>query len=413
MSGSTDALNALLLAPSAAPQEGWLRTMLFSGSSLTTLKDIGTDAGPSAPDFSNVVTFGGINYFIARAPDTTAGPGVTYMWRTDGTVDGTYIVPGLDRNGIRNWQQHVLQPDSLFKLDDRLLFTMHYPGNGRELWTFDGWNAHRLKNINTEFDDSGMNIRPSDYPAEQVFPGRNNDTQGSAPSGFIRVGDLVYFAANAGAPSGRELWVTDGTAAGTRLAVDVDPFFYDAPAPKQWYEQALAIGLVLFDVVGLVTTAIGPGAIGKFALGSAINLGLNGALSLVDQALNLDESTQATLGYTIRGVKTVVNILGGGVFGEGSPISIGPGIAAAIDAFTSPGEDIYASGLVSPENLFTVNGKVLFRGSYTGRARIPCNPSSTSRTARRAAPRRCCSAARSPPPATPSRATRSSIRVSG
>jgi len=39
---------------------------------------------------------------------------------------------------------------------------------------------------------------------------------GSNPSGFVRVGDDVYFAA-ATLQHGRELWVTDGTENGTRM----------------------------------------------------------------------------------------------------------------------------------------------------------------------------------------------------
>ena len=228
-------LNALLLAPSTAPREGVLRTMLFSGTSLSTLKDIYTNAGPGAPDFSNVVTFRGINHFIARGPDTATAPGVPFWMSTDGTGRGTYPVELPSRGYARDFYEYdKWQADSLFKFDDKLLFTAHFPGFGRELWLYDGSAAY-FHNINTEFDDPSMAAAPRFFSQEQLFPGLNHDTSGSHPSGFVRVGNLVYFAANSSAPHGRELWVTDGTR--SWLAVDVDPYFYDAPAPKQWYEQ--------------------------------------------------------------------------------------------------------------------------------------------------------------------------------
>ncbi|NJK81367.1 MAG: hypothetical protein HC914_16350, partial [Chloroflexaceae bacterium] len=46
--------------------------------------------------------------------------------------------------------------------------------------------------------------------------------QGSNPQDFVLVGDVVYFTADDGS-SGRELWRSDGTAAGTVLVQDIYP----------------------------------------------------------------------------------------------------------------------------------------------------------------------------------------------
>ena len=49
---------------------------------------------------------------------------------------------------------------------------------------------------------------------------------GSFPRNFTTVGDRAFFTAANGASNGtivNELWVTDGTAAGTRLVKDIDP----------------------------------------------------------------------------------------------------------------------------------------------------------------------------------------------
>src|SRR5262245_48568676 len=42
----------------------------------------------------------------------------------------------------------------------------------------------------------------------------------SRPGGFVRMGGLTYFHANDGG-NGDELWVTDGTVAGTQLLKDI------------------------------------------------------------------------------------------------------------------------------------------------------------------------------------------------
>ena len=50
----------------------------------------------------------------------------------------------------------------------------------------------------------------------------NTATADSAPSNFVEAGDVAYFVADDGI-HGRELWLTDGTAAGTRLVKDINP----------------------------------------------------------------------------------------------------------------------------------------------------------------------------------------------
>ncbi len=53
-------------------------------------------------------------------------------------------------------------------------------------------------------------------------PPAGAETTGSEPNGYVVAGSDLYFAATTPA-RGRELWVTDGTAAGTRLCRDVHP----------------------------------------------------------------------------------------------------------------------------------------------------------------------------------------------
>ncbi|HJZ55248.1 MAG TPA: ELWxxDGT repeat protein [Gemmataceae bacterium] len=53
---------------------------------------------------------------------------------------------------------------------------------------------------------------------ENVNPG----TLGSSPGQITAVGDTIFFAARDNV-HGRELWKTDGTAAGTALVKDINP----------------------------------------------------------------------------------------------------------------------------------------------------------------------------------------------
>lgn len=65
---------------------------------------------------------------------------------------------------------------------------------------------------------------------------------GSDPSGITAVGSRIFFAATTAA-HGRELWVSDGTAAGTHEVADINP----APGESSWPDQLTALsGRVYF-----------------------------------------------------------------------------------------------------------------------------------------------------------------------
>jgi len=64
---------------------------------------------------------------------------------------------------------------------------------------------------------------------------------GSDPTEITPVGALVFFAATTAA-HGRELWVTDGTAAGTHEVADINP----VPGEGSWPDQLIAMGNKVF-----------------------------------------------------------------------------------------------------------------------------------------------------------------------
>ena len=162
------------------------------GTNAFLLRDIASgtaDSGIIGP-----VSAGGRAFF-------TADDGVhgRELWVSDGTAAGTRmvsdIVPG---SGGSN-------PLALTAFGDRLLFQANDGVHGTELWVSDGTAAgtRLLKDI-----DAGA--------------------ASSNPGSFTQVGDDVYFSAR-DAEHGAALWKTDGTTAGTMMVKDFLPGNQDPP----------------------------------------------------------------------------------------------------------------------------------------------------------------------------------------
>jgi ELWxxDGT repeat protein len=130
-----------------------------------------------------------------------AGTGGVGLWSTDGTAAGTIRLAPNDAGFI-----------SLPGGRPGLVLLGGGDGQvGHEPWVSDGTpgGTHLLKDIDTQTE-------PSLFPGGEV-PGSSN------PAHFTPVGSSILFAADDGlAEAGRELWTTDGTAAGTRLLVDIN-----------------------------------------------------------------------------------------------------------------------------------------------------------------------------------------------
>jgi ELWxxDGT repeat protein len=149
---------------------------------------------------SHLVSFNGKVYFSAK---DGAGSGYE-LWSTDGTEAGTTLVkeinPGSTNSG--DGVSRIFQAQ-VFK--NRLYFWAFDPASGHELWSTDGTSAgtRLLKNTHSS-----------------TIPSMNQQFHNSNP--FFVWGGKMYYANNDGL-KGREPWVTDGTAAGTRLFLDVNP----------------------------------------------------------------------------------------------------------------------------------------------------------------------------------------------
>lgn len=204
-------------------RELWITDGTIAGTRL--VKDI-YEGGSSSPIL--LAVSGTTAYFTAS--DTTHG---RELWATDGTEAGTQLV--LDLTGDASSSSptaaiaaggrlyfHAL--DQLWVSDgtaagtialatdvsgtpagaagDRVLFLGSDSEHGRELWSTDGTVAGTamLADLN---------------------PGPLS-SWGGIPTPFVSAGGSAFFFAE-DATNGRELWVSDGTVAGTRLIEDVTP----------------------------------------------------------------------------------------------------------------------------------------------------------------------------------------------
>ena len=193
----------------AAGIELWVTDGTAAGTSL--LVDIRAGANSSSP--ANFAALGdGRVLFSANN-----GSGIE-LWITDGTAVGTGRV--MD---IRPGSQGSSPRDFTALGDGRMVFGANNGTSGTELWVTDGTTA-------------GTSL------VEDIRAGGS----GSGPSELTALGDgRVVFVANDGT-NGDELWVTDGTAAGTGLVLDVWAGVGDPYYPSVQGLTALGDGLAVF-----------------------------------------------------------------------------------------------------------------------------------------------------------------------
>jgi ELWxxDGT repeat protein len=166
------------------------------------LVDIGEnnyDGNSSSP--SNFVELNDKLYFSANNRENG-----NELYVTDGTAEGTQLVadiyPGKDNYGNGNPGAY---PTNLVEFNDKLYFTANNGENGNELYVSDG-------------TAEGTQLLADLRTGEDIF----GNTYGSYPDNFLEFNGKLYFSADNG-ENGGELYVTDGTKEGTELLVDIYP----------------------------------------------------------------------------------------------------------------------------------------------------------------------------------------------
>jgi ELWxxDGT repeat protein len=145
-----------------------------------------------------MTVFKGQIYFKA-----SNGRDVAELWKTDGTADGTVMI--TSGSGLAPFDLSYL---TVF--NDELYFAANDVVHGMELWKTDGTSAGTVMVKDLRVDYLGS-------------------TAGSAPRQLKVFKDVLYFAANGGTGNlGIEIYKTDGTADGTSLLKDINPYNGDS-----------------------------------------------------------------------------------------------------------------------------------------------------------------------------------------
>lgn len=125
---------------------------------------------------------------------------------SDGTESGTIKLKEINTNNVFSNASSISFTDSneFVELNGYVYFAAGTASNNVELWRTDGTSVGTtlVKEINASSASSG------------------------SPSNFIVNNGLIYFSASngiAGSNNGRELWISDGTTAGTILLKDIYP----------------------------------------------------------------------------------------------------------------------------------------------------------------------------------------------
>ena len=161
------------------------------------LKDINSGSGSAFTEDSSMVAINGTLFFAAD--DGIYGD---ELWKSDGTTAGTVMVKDIEPGS----EGRLSYFGGFSDVDGTLFFSAKDGSNGRELWKTDGTAAGTVmvKDINS---------------GSSSYDGSPNS---SYPFYVANVNGTLYFSA-ASATWGRELWQSDGTAAGTVLVADVVP----------------------------------------------------------------------------------------------------------------------------------------------------------------------------------------------
>ena len=240
--------------------------------------------------FNGYSTFAILNNDIYFVSDNGTGSGYG-MWKSDGTAAGTVLVDGSINPGVTGGNYAVLNNNLFFSADDGI--------HGSELWATDGTLAgtYLVKNL------------AADDPGEDIFGN-------GAPFAMTVFNNKLYFTAN-GDGVGAELFVTDGTGAGTQLVKDIYPGTTGSnPSVKIVYDGALYFSAGSIDSAGLYktdgtaagTVAVKPGLFSvKFP---AIN---NGKLYIIanndDQLFQTDGTMAGTVPIQLTNTSNPVSSL--------------------------------------------------------------------------------------------------------
>ena len=128
------------------------------------------------------------------------------LWISDGTEEGTYMVKDINEIGASDPRGFTQVNETQFIFGAKDFESENYSERGAQwwLWVSDG-------------TEEGTKMIAQ---CDMKFPGQDNTTWMTP---YCRVGRKVFFKAdNVDGTTGEELWVTDGTEAGTKFVKDIN-----------------------------------------------------------------------------------------------------------------------------------------------------------------------------------------------
>ena len=204
--GQTEDLLFFRATTSLNGYELWVTDGTESGTNM--VKDINPGSDSSSYGYYGFHHFNGKFYFPAN--DGTTGE---ELWATDGTENGTYLVKDI-RGEDSNGNNYGSNPSGFTVIGDTMYFIADDGEHGSEPWMTDGTanGTRMLKDIREENSDG------NNYGSTYGCDGMMDCDSSFQP--YYKFGDQIFFTADDGL-HGTEIWVTDGTANGTRMFKDI------------------------------------------------------------------------------------------------------------------------------------------------------------------------------------------------
>jgi ELWxxDGT repeat protein len=156
------------------------------------LKDINPGTASSAPLVPSFANVNGVAYFTAN--DGVHG---LQVWKSNGTAAGTTLVRDIGPGS------QAAAPYYLTNVNGTVFFNADDGVHGRQLWKSNGTQAGTVM-----VKDIGTGAREGPYLG--------------GPEDLINLNGTLFFS-DSDPTHGRELWRSNGTAAGTVLVKDIDP----------------------------------------------------------------------------------------------------------------------------------------------------------------------------------------------
>lgn len=254
------------------------------------------------------------------------------LWISNGTAAGTYMIKDINTGSSGGFPRDSSPGGFVITANGRLFFTATTSANGRELWTSDGTSAGTVM---TKDIAAGA----ADVP---IY------------SNMVTLGEKVFFqAAESGATTkGSELWVSDGTNAGTFMVKDLNTTSNgtggtDGSNPSDF---VVANNLVFFRAGGLspfsgaeayVTDGTNPGTV-------AISATLTNFSQFANTGSRVFWTAQGASGQELYvssgGFATVIDIVAGASGSNASnPVAFGSKVLFTASNSASNGQELWIS----------------------------------------------------------------------